>query len=366
MYLIVGVDPGTTKGIAALDFRGNVVGLYSSKEMGLDAVLKYLIGLGTVSIIATDVSPAPDFVLKAASQLGALVFEPGESVKVAEKMEATKGYKTCDAHQRDALSAALNAYGFYKNKFIKIDSLGLKRSESDEVKHLFIFGKSISDAQKEVLGLDAPAEEEKAGEIVPVKPQSEEEKRIRMLEKQNHVLRRQLNAKDDEIVKLNESISRLKTEYSAGLKKDSELVKKDLSIKDLKNALFDLRTKEQRLNELRIAWEKMLGETIYPVGIYPKKKRGYILVRQKLSDKDVDELKGVSFVFTDLEENKRILRGRRVKVSDTKYVKEIEGCFFISAQDVEKIDKMNKESAAPPVSIDNLVDNYRKDRRPKI
>jgi predicted RNase H-like nuclease (RuvC/YqgF family) len=68
VYLIVGVDPGTTKGIAALDFRGNVVGVLSGKEMGLDAVLEYLIGLGTVSVVATDVCPAPDFVLKVASR----------------------------------------------------------------------------------------------------------------------------------------------------------------------------------------------------------------------------------------------------------------------------------------------------------
>lgn len=366
LYLIVGVDPGTTKGLAALDFRGEVVGLCSGKDMGLDEVVRYLIGLGTVSIIATDVNPAPDFVLKVASKLGSQVFVPVESIRVLEKMEATRDYRIDDAHQRDALAAALNAYAFYRNKFMKIDSLGLSREDADEVKHLVVSGKSISEAQKEVLGFDVPYEEEKKVEAALVKPQSEEEKRIRMLEKQVHVLRRQLLAKDDEISSLKDSVSRVKAEYSAGLKRDSELLKKEFSIKGLKNALFDLRAKERRLEELKVLWDKVVGEVVYPVGVYPKKKRGYVLVRQRLSDSDVDDLRGASFVFTDLEENRRLLSARRIKVSDTRCVREVEGCFFVSVEDVERLGKLVYESSGSSFSIDDLVEGYRRSRRLKL
>jgi predicted RNase H-like nuclease (RuvC/YqgF family) len=363
VYLIVGVDPGTTKGVAALDFKGNVVGLLSGKEMGLDAVLSYLIGLGTVSVVATDVCPAPDFVLKVASQLGAIVYVPAESAKVVEKMEATKHYSVDDTHQRDALSAALIAFASYKNKFIKIDSLDLG-TDAEDIKHLVVQGISISEAQKQLAGFDAPTEVvEKPQSALEVRPQTAEEKMIRMLEKQNHVLRSQLLAKDDEITRLRDSVSRIKTDYSAGLKKDTEVVKKDIVIRDLKNTITNLRGDAERLEDFKRLWSKVLSSAAIPVEVYPKKKKGYLLVRQRLSESDVDELKGADFVFTDSEEMRRMLRGRRIKVSDSSSLKELAGCFYILASDIEAIDKADKESNKPHVSIDGLVDKYRQGRR---
>jgi predicted RNase H-like nuclease (RuvC/YqgF family) len=363
VYLIVGVDPGTTKGIAALDFRGNVVGVLSGKEMGLDAVLEYLIGLGTVSVVATDVCPAPDFVLKVASQLGAVVYVPAESTKVLDKMEAIKQYSVDDAHQRDALSAALIAFASYKNKFIKIDSLGLD-SDAEEIKHLVVQGVSISEAQKKLSGFDAPAEAvEKPHSALEVRPQTAEEKMVRMLEKQNHVLRSQLLAKDDEIARLRDSVSRIKTDYSAGLKKDTEVVKKDIVIRDLKNTITNLRGDSERLEDFKRLWSKVLSGIAIPVEVYPKKKKGYLLVRQRLTESDVDELKGADFVFTDFEENRRMLRGRRIKVSSTNPLKELVGCFYVLATDIDAIMKAEKDSNTPPVSIDGLVDKYRQGRR---
>jgi len=68
-HLIAGVDPGTTTGLAAVDFMGRVVDLHSSKDMGMDRAIERLVSLGSVSVIATDVSPVPGFVSRMAGNL---------------------------------------------------------------------------------------------------------------------------------------------------------------------------------------------------------------------------------------------------------------------------------------------------------
>jgi predicted RNase H-like nuclease (RuvC/YqgF family) len=147
LHLIVGVDPGTTTGLASVDLKGRVVDLFSSKDLGIDKAIEHLVSLGSVSVIATDVAPAPGFVLKMASKLGAIVYAPPESALVLDKIALTRSHRTDDAHQRDSLAAALIAYGAYRNKFAKIDSLGMDPSKADEVKHLFVRGYSIDKAR---------------------------------------------------------------------------------------------------------------------------------------------------------------------------------------------------------------------------
>jgi len=126
---------------------GRVVDLHSSKDMGMDRAIERLVSLGSVSVIATDVSPVPGFVSRMAGKLGAVVYEPEESALVFDKIVITRGYRTEDAHQRDSLAAALTAYASYRNKFVKIDSMGMDSALADEVKHLVIRGVTIEKAR---------------------------------------------------------------------------------------------------------------------------------------------------------------------------------------------------------------------------
>ena len=61
--VILGLDPGTTTGIAILDCnRGNVLYLGSKRECGVSEIIRLSTKYGKVSCVAADVIPAPAMV----------------------------------------------------------------------------------------------------------------------------------------------------------------------------------------------------------------------------------------------------------------------------------------------------------------
>ncbi len=58
-HIIVGVDPGTTIGIAALNLDGELVGLVSSRMMSVPDIVSYIREKGKPVVVATDVVPPP-------------------------------------------------------------------------------------------------------------------------------------------------------------------------------------------------------------------------------------------------------------------------------------------------------------------
>ena len=108
--LIVGVDPGTTVGYAAIDFEGNVIKTHSEKNLDLGALISELIIIGKPLIISGDKQKNPDFVERLAVKLGARVMCPGYDLKVSEKRELLGSYETKNHHETDALASAFFAF----------------------------------------------------------------------------------------------------------------------------------------------------------------------------------------------------------------------------------------------------------------
>ncbi len=75
-YLIVGIDPGTTTAIAALDLEGNLLHLSSSRQMSMSDVTEVLYKIGKPLIIASDVHEMPYSVEKVRRRSTALPIPP--------------------------------------------------------------------------------------------------------------------------------------------------------------------------------------------------------------------------------------------------------------------------------------------------
>ena len=58
--LIVGIDPGTTLGYAAIDFEGNLVKVWSEKNLDMGSLISKLIRLGRPLIVAGDKEYNPE------------------------------------------------------------------------------------------------------------------------------------------------------------------------------------------------------------------------------------------------------------------------------------------------------------------
>lgn len=359
LYLIAGIDPGTTAGIAALDFDGNPVDVLSSKDLGLDKTIRHLMSLGTVSMIATDVNPTPGFVSKLAAQLGSVVFTPQESLTVSEKIVMTKGYGVEDSHQRDALAAALTAFNKFKNKFQKIDSL--KLAGGDNVKHLILQGLSINRAQKKLMNEKVKTVESIIEEEKPAKQSvSDERMMIRRLEKQSRILKEQIHAGEEEIRELTGVISKIKRQYDVELRERSEVKKRNRNIKNLRYRLCDVEKKLKKTEGLKELWQKAAEGEILPVGVFPKQTRGLIWIKSRLKKRDLGRLGEVEMAFTDDAINRGHMINKGFTTADTKYLSVFEGCSYVYARDITEI--KNGKTKGWNISLEDVIEDYRTGR----
>jgi len=121
-YVIVGVDPGTTIGLSVLDLEGKVLAITSKRSFSMSNVKDEIRKYGYPLIFGSDVNPPSGYIEKLSTSFDSILYVPSLSIPVKEKNELSKGHEATNAHERDALSAALKAYLHYKNKFTQIKS----------------------------------------------------------------------------------------------------------------------------------------------------------------------------------------------------------------------------------------------------
>jgi predicted RNase H-like nuclease (RuvC/YqgF family) len=157
--VILGLDPGTTTGIAILDCnRGTVLYLGSKRECGVSEIIRLSTKYGKVSCVAADVIPAPSMVDKIARITGAKLLTPSVLTSAAQKREYLQNYEDLtvnyghlNSHERDALFGALKGYNLIRPQFEKIKR-AIEESYTDlipqlsEIQRLVLAGNSITNA----------------------------------------------------------------------------------------------------------------------------------------------------------------------------------------------------------------------------
>lgn len=280
-FIIVGVDPGISTGIAALDLRGRPVLALSRRGMDREEVVELIRSHGIPVMIATDVNPAPDFVKKLAGMLHVPLYTPPASLSVEEKREIFEKLaqrypglrRIADSHVRDAFAAAVKAYRVHEAKLRQIDSYLSRISldiDTEEIKALVIKGKSIAEAVEEAINR-ALAGEERAALIVRRRhgPRSggaqhrAEEKpgsngAQAAARPREELLLARLNALAARVRELEEELERLRMENrllaieyreSLGLERDREIAALTERVNTLQRELEKLREENTRLRE---------------------------------------------------------------------------------------------------------------------
>jgi predicted RNase H-like nuclease (RuvC/YqgF family) len=165
--IIVGFDPGLTVGIAILNLKGVLIFLGSYKEIKRSEIVSHIIAYGRTVLLATDVYPPPKTVRKLSSILNSKIWSPYRSMSVESKIEIVDSYLQTErdqklfdhlpqnAHERDALAAAVKTYKDHFNKFKQIEKraekAGLSNGEVETVKTMVINGTSISNSIAQIL-----------------------------------------------------------------------------------------------------------------------------------------------------------------------------------------------------------------------
>lgn len=276
-YLIVGIDPGTTTGIGAVDLDGEVVDLYSSRQMGTAEIIEHLRGVGKPLIIASDVTPMPDAVEKVRRAFNAIAYVPPQDRSVEGKVELTAGTGYANPHERDALSAALDAYRSNKNKFLNIAKRVPPGFDLDEVRARVLRGKSIEAVLAELSGRQPAPEEKPTVEEAKAEPERDErDERLLQLDRTAKRLKEFVQEleggiaeKDREIARLKRQIRRERSDRGRELQRDTEITKRDAIIKNLRKLLRkeEKRNKKlmKRIEQMKRVEELQIGEGQVPV-----------------------------------------------------------------------------------------------------
>ena len=257
--IIIGIDPGTTLGYAVLDFEGKIIKIHSEKNFDLGSLISELIKLGKPLIIATDKEYNPDFVDKLAIKVGARVIGPDYDLKVDEKRELTKDFKTNNQHEMDALASAFFALKRIGPLLKKINIFAEHYKKEGIKGQLieFVVGKglNIRDAAEII---EEPEKEESKIIKEVVEEKRLTEKDFLMLYKRFKEAKEDLQFLKEENTKLKEQIAAIRRDYEYMFKQisKSQLDKKMqslLNFKEKRIKFFDsqLRIKQDEIKMMQ-------------------------------------------------------------------------------------------------------------------
>ncbi|MDD1728446.1 MAG: DUF460 domain-containing protein [Methanospirillum sp.] len=238
-YLIVGIDPGTTVGIAALDLNGKLMKVHSSRQMNMGDVIEFLYGIGKPVLIASDVSPMPFTVEKIRRAFQAVAYIPKQDISVETKYELAGKFTYANDHERDALTAAIEASRFWKHKFANVFKRVPSGVDMDEVRAGIIRGQSLEQILAAIKG-----EKQKPEVKKPDIALDSSDERVRILDGQVKDLRVLVSDLQKDIEQLREENQRLKGENknlkstkNRQIKAEPEVARRDLIIENLKKRI---------------------------------------------------------------------------------------------------------------------------------
>lgn len=279
--LIVGIDPGTTFAFAALYLDGEVASVKSSRQMSISDWTEEISSIGKPVLIASDVVQMPSSVEKIRRSFNAVSYTPKQEKTQEEKASLciSAGLSFRNDHERDSLSAAIEAYKSYKNKFRSVERRIPPGFSLDEIRAGIIKGQSI----EQILSKDKDFVLREDGEEksdISVTEFSDSDGRVSQLEGmikdlRSHVseLSLTLNEKNEEIIGLKNLLASERTQKSEERKKSRDIAERDLQIKTLKARLKkqdkDTRRLLKRISRLKRFNSLWMEGDYIPVKVLP-------------------------------------------------------------------------------------------------
>ncbi len=272
-HLIVGIDPGTTTAYAALDLDGNLLALRSSRQLTMADLIEELTHVGRPLVIASDVREMPFSVEKVRRSFSAIAFSPKADISVEAKLEAARPFPYANDHERDALTAALEAQRHYAHRFSSLLRRVPDGIDLDEVRAGFVRGLSLEQVME---GLRARPP---AAPPAPAPPREtvvdEGDEQCRRLEGQVKRLRTLVGEfqeesarKDREIARLEMRLKRFRARSAVRALESAEIATRNAEIESLRARLHreekNVRRLKRRVAQLRRFEEARLDPTGAP------------------------------------------------------------------------------------------------------
>jgi len=273
--LIVGVDPGVTVGLAVLSLDGQPILVESRRDWSLQELLKRISEIGEPTLISSDVSPASEILKNLSHKLNAVLFVPLISLGADEKRQVARSYadlhglKLRNAHEVDALAAAVKAYRHYEKKFKQVEARVRKMAvkvSADEVKDLVVRGYStkravqyLQSAEKPksppILKKPIPREEKMKHLIEELQSRlADERRKLKYLRQANRKLRDRIKSLEAEILSLKETVKKIQSEQSAQVRREREY---SLLLDELEKTKAKVKEYSAKLEEYKRRFNEM-------------------------------------------------------------------------------------------------------------
>ncbi len=306
-FTIVGIDPGTTVGIAILSLDGDLLYLKSFRGIAPDEVVKLIAEYGKPAVIASDVTPMPGSVEKIRRSFNAVPASPGIEVSAEEKIALGKPFGYSNDHERDALTAALLTYRNYKNVFSRIEKKAPQNADLELIKFHVIRGVSIEAAIEKARTSGEPEKpkpkehaekpEDKAVDESLLKLREtvqRQSEQIQNLHEYLDELKEELVAKDRRISKLESRLSSFKKEAYSEVRKSKEVQIRDETIANLKKELSrksktvkDLRRRSNKLRKIQKMEIRGEGTAVKVIAAFTKESIAETKEKYGLKEGDV-------------------------------------------------------------------------------
>jgi predicted RNase H-like nuclease (RuvC/YqgF family) len=269
--VILGIDPGMSVGVAILDLAGTPLLVKSFKTPDRELILRTILSIGRPLLVAVDVAKPPELVEKIASMLDAILYTPEQDLSVEEKNSLTSRYverynvELEDSHARDALAAAIKAYGHIKPVIDEVASKirGIPGVSLEDAVSRVLRGMPLSMALEELfkreLGEKEPEQAiiERPSERKALEPNEELKVRVRELEQTVKRLEEELAKRDREIQNL---ILELKLAKRAQPREEYEraIERLKLELEALRKALEEKSRRVEELERRALILEEVL------------------------------------------------------------------------------------------------------------
>ncbi|BDZ71052.1 DUF460 domain-containing protein [Methanobacterium petrolearium] len=305
-----------TVGVAILDLSGEILNVNSFKEASRAKITKHIISYGRTILVATDVHQTPKMVKKMAASLNSRIYFPDRDMAVNAKNELVDEYiyqqdqnpslhRSRDnnndlipqnAHERDALAAAIQCYKKYQKKLEQIErrtkNLGLTPEIVDDIKISVINEIPITKAINRTLDrlnpsndIESPATFEDSshgnvsgGRLLNTQKSSEEdmssetlndfdaeispeafsrlrnkmksqEKQIINLQKKNSILEKDIRQYQNEISQLENKIDKMQYQYSQNILHQRQIATKTAIIRGIQEKYHHEKKLKEDLEE---------------------------------------------------------------------------------------------------------------------
>jgi|APHM01.1.fsa_nt_gi Uncharacterized conserved protein len=277
--LLVGVDPGSTSAVAAIDLDGQTVFRESGKNFPPQEIIREIVEHGRPLMVACDKASMPSKVDKIASSTGSKTFSPQEDLSSERKKELGSGQ---NSHEKDAEASIRHAYRKMSQRFEKID----KRASETGLSRYRIASRVLSGEPVHTISVEEgqtdrdpdPGEKEGAREA----SQEQDEAPDGKLSRRNRRLEKKVSNLEDELEETREDLDEMRSEKEKYMRLYQDLrdEKKQEALKEEEISRREgiIKDKESRIDELEEKVRKSrIREKQYREGMNILESGGHIL-----------------------------------------------------------------------------------------